>query len=383
MHIMPTNHRPDLVMVRGAGSFLFDREGRRYLDFVQGWAVNALGHCPEEIAAALSAQCRTLLTPSPAYHNDAAGALAERLAQAAGLDYVFLASSGAEANECAVKLARKWGRTQKRGAHEIITTTGSFHGRTLALMSASGKPGWDDMFPPRMEGFVKVPYGDIDAMRAAVTPRTAAILVEPIQGEAGVIVPPMGYLRALRALADETGTLLVFDEVQTGMGRTGTLFRFETEGARPDVLVLGKGLGGGVPLAAVVASRAASRLEPGEHGGTYAGNAGMAAVGNAVFDVVAQPTFLAGVRQRAELLRSTLEQLRQSRPDRFAEVRGAGLLVAIGLVEPEAERIAERAREHGLLVNAPRPNTLRLMPSLRVSAAEIAEMGTLLALASS
>lgn len=381
MHIMPTNHRPDLVMVRGAGSFLFDREGRRYLDFVQGWAVNALGHCPEEIAAALSAQCRTLLTPSPAYHNDAAGALAERLAKAAGLDYVFLASSGAEANECAVKLARKWGRTQKRGAHEIVTTTGSFHGRTLTLMSASGKPGWDDMFPPRMEGFVKVPYGDIDAMRAAVTARTAAILVEPIQGEAGVIVPPMGYLRALRALADETGTLLVFDEVQTGMGRTGTLFRFQAEDARPDVLVLGKGLGGGVPLAAVVASRAASRLEPGEHGGTYAGNAGMAAVGNAVFDVVAQPTFLAGVRQRAELLRSTLEQLRQSRPDRVAEVRGAGLLVAIGLVEPVAERIAERARERGLLVNAPRPNTLRLMPSLRVSATEIAEMGTLLALA--
>lgn len=381
MHIMPTNHRPDLVMVRGAGSFLFDREGRRYLDFVQGWAVNALGHCPEEIAAALSAQCRTLLTPSPAYHNDAAGALAERLAKAAGLDYVFLASSGAEANECAVKLARKWGLTQKRGAHEIVTTTGSFHGRTLTLMSASGKPGWDDMFPPRMEGFVKVPYGDIDAMRAAVTARTAAILVEPIQGEAGVIVPPMGYLRALRALADETGTLLVFDEVQTGMGRTGTLFRFQAEDARPDVLVLGKGLGGGVPLAAVVASRAASRLEPGEHGGTYAGNAGMAAVGNAVFDVVAQPTFLAGVRQRAELLRSTLEQLRQSRPDRVAEVRGAGLLVAIGLVEPVAERIAERARERGLLVNAPRPNTLRLMPSLRVSATEIAEMGTLLALA--
>jgi acetylornithine/N-succinyldiaminopimelate aminotransferase len=360
MYIMPTNHRPDLVMVRGAGSWLFDDQGRRYLDFVQGWAV--------------AEQSRTLVTPSPAYHNDPACALSERLALAAGLDRVFLSSSGAEANECALKLARKWGHLHKAGAHEVVTTHNSFHGRTLSLMSASGKPGWDQMFPPRMEGFVKVPYGDIAAMRAAVTERTAAILVEPIQGEAGVVVPPPGYLGQLRALADETATLLVFDEVQTGMGRTGTLFRFQSEGARPDVLVLGKGLGGGVPLAAVVASEAASCLEPGEHGGTYAGNPLMAAVGRAVFDVVAHPSFLATVVARGALLQRALQELRSERPDVLAEVRGAGLLVAIGLHEPLAEGIAVRAREGGLLLNAARPNTLRLMPSLRVSEAEIAEM---------
>jgi acetylornithine/N-succinyldiaminopimelate aminotransferase len=374
MYIMPTNHRPDLVMVRGAGSWLFDDQGRRYLDFVQGWAVNALGHCADEVCQALAEQSRTLVTPSPAYHNDPACALAERLALAAGLDRVFLSSSGAEANECALKLARKWGRLHKAGAHEVVTTHNSFHGRTLSLMSASGKPGWEQMFPPRVEGFVKVPYGDIAAMRAAVTDRTAAILVEPIQGEAGVIVPPSGYLGQLRALADATGTLLVFDEIQTGMGRTGTLFRFQSEDARPDVLVLGKGLGGGVPLAAVVATLAASCFEPGEHGGTYAGNPLMAAVGRAVFDVVAHPSFLAAVAARGALLHSALQELRGERPDLLAEVRGAGLLAAIGLHEPVAEDIVLRARAGGLLLNAARPNTLRLMPSLRVSEAEIAEM---------
>lgn len=381
MYVMPINNRPDLVMLRGAGSFLFDQAGRRYLDFVQGWAVNALGHCPDEISRALITQSQTLLTPSPAYHNAPARALAERLARAAGLDRVCLASSGAEANECALKLARKWGRLHKRGAHQVVTTLGSFHGRTLAMMSASGKPGWDQLFPPRLEGFVKVPYGDVDAMRAAVGPQTAAILVEPIQGEAGVILPPAGYLRELRALADATDTLLVFDEVQTGMGRTGTLFRFQHEQARPDVLVLGKGLGGGVPLAAVVASERASCLEPGDHGGTYAGNPLMAAIGCAVFDVVAQPSFLAEVAARGEQLRRELLRLQALRPDLIAEVRGAGLLQAVGLRGPLAESISHAAREHGLLLNAPRPETLRLMPSLRVSEAEVTEMSRLLSLA--
>lgn len=374
MHLMPVNVRPNLVMVRGEGSYLFDGEGRRYLDFVQGWAVNALGHSPTEIATALAEQALELLTPSPAYHNRRALELAERLAVASGLDHAFLCNSGAEANECAVKLARKWGRLHKGGAYEVVTTHGGFHGRTLAMMAASGKPGWDAMFPPNLEGFTKVAFGDLDALRAAVSERTAAILVEPIQGEAGVIVPPEGYLRALREVANRTRTLLIFDEVQTGLGRTGTLFRFQREDARPDIMTLGKGLGGGVPLAAVVASREASCFGPGEHGGTYAGNPLMARCGSAVFDVVSDPAFLARVEAHGALLRGRLGTLGGP----VNEVRGAGLLCAVGLDEPIAEAVAQRALELGLLVNAPRPNTLRLMPSLRVTPAEIEEAVELL-----
>jgi acetylornithine/N-succinyldiaminopimelate aminotransferase len=259
MPLLFTNVRPDLVMVRGQGSELFDRTGRRYLDFVQGWAVNCLGHCPEELASALATQSRELLTPSPAYHNERALEVAADLTRLSGLDRAFLCNSGAEANECAVKLARKWGRLHKGGAVEVVTTHQGFHGRTLAMMAASGKDGWDGLFPPNLEGFVKVPFGDVEAVDRAIGERTAAILVEPIQGEAGVIVPPEGYLRALRTLADERGVLLMFDEIQTGVGRTGTFFRFEQEGARPDVMTLGKGLGGGVPVAAVVAVRICSR----------------------------------------------------------------------------------------------------------------------------
>jgi acetylornithine/N-succinyldiaminopimelate aminotransferase len=374
MHLMPVNVRPNLVMVRGAGSELFDSEGRRYLDFVQGWAVNALGHCPAEIASALAEQSKELLTPSPAYYNARSLELAERIAAASGLAHVFLCNSGAEANETAVKLARKWGRINKGGAYEVITTLGGFHGRTLAMMTASGKPGWDAMFPPNIEGFIKVPFGSIEAMRSVVSERTAAIMVEPIQGEAGVNVPPDGYLKELRELADATRTLLVFDEVQTGMGRTGTLFRFQHENARPDIMTLGKGLGGGVPLAAVVASLEASCFGPGEHGGTYAGNPLMARVGTSIFDVVSQPAFLQRVRQLGVRLSAGLSALGGP----VVEVRGAGLLRAIGLERPIAEGVAERARELGLLLNAPRPNTIRLMPSLRVTEGEIDEMLELL-----
>jgi len=253
-HLMNLTNRPPAVMVRGAGSYLWDDAGRRYLDFVQGWAVNALGHCPKEIADAVATQVTKLVNASPAYHNERERALATALAEASGLSRVFFGNSGAEANEGAIKLARKWGKLHKDGAFEIITTHGGFHGRTLATMAASGKPGWDEMFPPRVEGFVKVPFGDADAVERAIGPRTVAILVEPIQGEAGVVVPPDGYLHALSDIARARSVLLMLDEVQTGMGRTGTLFAFQHEGIRPDVLTLGKGLGGGLPLSALVVS---------------------------------------------------------------------------------------------------------------------------------
>jgi acetylornithine/N-succinyldiaminopimelate aminotransferase len=237
--LIPITQRPDVVMVRGDGSYLWDDAGKRYLDFIQGWAVNALGHCPVEVRKALNAQAAQLLTPSPAYHNRPQLELAERLTRASGLQQAHFASSGAEANEAAVKIARKWGRRHKHGAFEVLTTHAAFHGRTLAMMAASGKPGWDALVPPNVPGFRRVPFGDLAATRAAISEHTVALMVEPIQGEGGVVVPEPGYLRALRELANEHELLLILDEVQTGMARTGTLFAFEQVGVAPDVLSLG------------------------------------------------------------------------------------------------------------------------------------------------
>jgi acetylornithine/N-succinyldiaminopimelate aminotransferase len=372
-HVMLHEARPAPIMVRGAGSWLWDSEGRRYLDFVQGWAVNALGHAPIAVKRALTAQAGTLINTSPAFLNQPQITLCAALAEAAGLDQVFLASTGAEANEGAVKLARKWGRLRRNGASRVITTEGSFHGRTLAMMAASGKPGWDSMFPPAIAGFTKVPFGDVAAVAAAIDDTTAAVMVEPIQGEAGVVVPPPGYLAQLRALTRERGVLLVLDEVQTGMGRAGTLFAWQAEDARPDVLTLGKGLGAGVPLAALLASREASCFVPGEQGSTYTGTPLMSAVGLAVLRALQAPRFLTGVRARGAALGAGLNELAA----RFAcpEVRGRGLLWAMMLPEPKAEALVRHARDvEGLLLNAPRPNLLRFMPALTVTAAELRAM---------
>ncbi len=370
-HLMRVATRPPRIMVRGRGSYLWDHTGARYLDFVQGWAVNALGHSPPEITRALHEQAETLLTASPAFHNLPQLLFAGELSRASGMSQVHFASSGAEANEAALKLARKWGRLHRQGAHEIITTEASFHGRTLALMAASGKPGWDLLFPPMMPGFVKVPYGDAEAVASRIGPSTVAVMVEPIQGEAGVIVPPDGYLRDLRALCDEHGLLLIFDEVQTGMGRTGTLLACQREQVLPDILSLGKGLGGGVPVSAVLANERASCFVPGDQGGTYNGNPLLISVARAVFGVVAEPAFLTRVQAAGAELRERLTPLCT---EHGASLRGRGLLWAIALPETRAERVVASCFERGLLLNAPRPTLLRLMPSLRVSDAEIAEM---------
>jgi acetylornithine/N-succinyldiaminopimelate aminotransferase len=375
-HLMNLVARPAPVMVRGEGSFLWDDAGKRYLDFVQGWAVNALGHAPKELVQAVSRQIATLVSVSPAYHNAGELALAEKLAVASGLSRVFFCNSGAEANEGAIKLARKWGRVHKGGAFEIITTVNGFHGRTLATMAASGKPGWSTMFPPAIEGFVKVPFGDAEAVRAAIRKETVAILVEPVQGEGGVVVPPDGYLAALRALADEHGLLLVADEVQTGMGRTGTLFAHQHDGVRPDVMTLGKGLGGGVPLAALVVAERAHCFERGEQGGTFNGNPLATAAGIAVLDAITAEGFLDAVVERGESLRRGLSGLAARHG--IAEVRGRGLLVAARLDRPRAEAVRDAAFDLGLLVNAVRPDTLRFMPALNVGEAEIASLLELL-----
>jgi acetylornithine/N-succinyldiaminopimelate aminotransferase len=342
---------------------------------VQGWAVNALGHAAPEVTRALALQAELLVTASPAFYNLPQLRLAERLVSVSGLARAYFCCSGAEANEAAIKLARKWGRLHRGGAYEILTTENSFHGRTLAAMAASGKPGWDKLFPPHLPGFRKVAFGDVRAMRNAVGADTVAILVEPIQGEAGVIVPPDGYLAELRELADAHDLLLMFDEIQTGMARTGTLFAFEREGARPDVLTLGKGLGGGIAMSAVLANEKASCFAAGDQGGTHHGNPLAAAVGLAVLETLSQPSFLEEVRARGHQLGQALAEL--GRPHR-AKSRGRGLLWALELSEPVAERVRDRCLSLGLLVNAPRASTLRFMPSLRVTKPEIDEMLALL-----
>ena len=240
--LMSITTRPPVVFARGQGSWLWDTEDRRYLDFIQGWAVNSLGHCPPVVAEALAVQSSQLLNCSPAYYSVPLINYARALTDRSGLERVFLANSGAEANEGAIKLARKWGAINRDGAYEIITTHGGFHGRTLATMSASGKPAWEPLFEPKVPGFPKVPLNDLVAVEAAITERTAAIMLEPIQGESGVWPATEAYMRGLRALADRHGILLILDEIQTGMGRTGTLFCFEHYGVCPDIMTLARGL---------------------------------------------------------------------------------------------------------------------------------------------
>jgi acetylornithine/N-succinyldiaminopimelate aminotransferase len=359
-------------MVEGRGSRLWDGEGREYLDFVQGWAVNCLGHGHPVIVDVLASQARRLINCSPSYHNAPMARLATLVAESSGLDAVFFCNSGAEANEGAIKLARKWGARHRGGAYEIVTTHGSFHGRTLATMSASGKPAFARLFEPKVPGFVKVPLNDLDALAAVITERTVAVMLEPIQGEAGVVPADDDYLRAVRALTRERGVLLILDEIQTGIGRTGRLYAFEHVPVAPDILTLGKGLGGGVPLAALVASADASCFEPGDQGGTFNGNALMAAVGCAVMETVNTEAFLARVREASAHLVDRLRAL--SRALGHGEVRGRGLLLALALTRGDAGKIAASAFERGLIVNAPRPDTLRFVPSLTVTPDEIDEM---------
>ena len=367
--LMEITKRPEIVFVSGKGSWLTDERGREYLDFVQGWAVNCLGHSPDVLADVIAEQAARLITPSPAFYNRPMLDLADALVAASGMDEVFFTNSGAEANEGAIKLARKWGALKRDGAYEIVTMVGGFHGRTLATMSASGKPGWDQLFEPKVPGFPKVEIGDLDAVEAAIGDKTVAVMLEPIQGESGVIPAGDGYLRGLRDLTRDRGVLLILDEIQTGMGRTGTLFAFEHTGVRPDILTLGKGLGGGVPIAGLLATREASCFEYGDQGGTFNGNPLMTAVGLAVLGELGREGFLDVVVSRGAYLTRGLEELSQRHG--IGAVRGRGLLLALDLGEPIGAEVVAAALEHGLLLNSPRPDSLRFMPSLTVTEDEI------------
>jgi acetylornithine/N-succinyldiaminopimelate aminotransferase len=375
--LMEITSRPDLVFVRGQGSWLEDHAGKRYLDFVQGWAVNTLGHCAPEMQKALLDQSKLLMNPSPAFYNLPSIELAERLTGASVFDRVFFANSGGEANEGAIKLARKWGQVNKKGAYKIITMNHGFHGRTLATMSASGKPGWDKMFAPQVEGFPKAEINDLESARKLIDDQTVAIMLEPVQGEAGVIPATKEFMQGLRKLADEHKLLFIVDEVQTGMGRTGTMFAYQQSDVVPDIMTLAKGIGGGVPLAALLARQEVCVFSHGDQGGTYNGNPLMAAVGVAVFDALAAPGFMESVNARAKQLSEGLLAL--SAKWGMKGERGMGLLRALVMDRDDGPAIVEAARNlapNGLLLNAPRGNLLRFMPALNVTAEEIDTMLT-------
>jgi acetylornithine/N-succinyldiaminopimelate aminotransferase len=370
--LMEITSRPPTVFVRGEGSFLWDDSGKRYLDFVQGWAVNCLGHSPPAVAEALATQARQLITPSPAYFNDVSLKLATALVDQSCFDRVFFANSGAEANEGAIKLARKYGARHRNGAHEIITFDGGFHGRTLATMSASGKKAFEPLFEPKVSGFPKARLNDLDSVRRLISDKTVAVMLEPIQGEAGVWPATDQFMRDLRELTRAHGLLLILDEIQTGIGRTGKLFHYQHADIAPDIVTLGKGIGGGVPLAALLATEAASCFEHGDQGGTFCGNPLMCAAGLAVLKTVATPEFLKSVADTGRYLESELQRL--SARHGLGEVRGRGLLLALDLRMPMAASIAVRAFEDGVLLNAPKPDALRFMPALNVARQEIDSM---------
>jgi acetylornithine/N-succinyldiaminopimelate aminotransferase len=377
--VMFITQRPDVVMVEGNGSWLTDNNGKRYLDFLQGWAVNCLGHCNPGMIAALNTQAKKLINPSPAFYNEPMIGLSNLLTSNSCFNKVFFANSGAEANEGAIKLARKWGQLNKNGAFEIITFDHSFHGRTLATMSASGKPNWDTMFAPQVAGFPKADLNDLDSVKKLVTDKTVAVMLEPVQGEGGVIPATKEFMRELRQFTKDNNILLIADEVQAGCGRTGTLFAYQQSGIEPDIMTLGKGIGGGVPLAALMATDAVACFVPGDQGGTYNGNPLMTAVGISVIEQLLAPGFLDSVKAKGELLKSEL--LKLCAEFNLEGERGEGLLRALMLGKDIGPKLVELARDRGpegLLINSPRPNLLRFMPALNVSDDEIRQMCNML-----
>ena len=377
--LMYITNRPPIVFLEGAGMFLTDHSGKRYLDYLQGWAVNCLGHSPQCITDALTAQAKKVINPSPAFFNAPSLKLASMLVAHSCFDRVFFASSGAEANEGAIKLARKYGRVHPNASgesrYEIITFDHSFHGRTLATMSASGKPGWDTMYAPQVTGFPKADLDDITSVERLITDKTIGVMLEPVQGEGGVIPASREFMQALRALTKKHGILMMVDEVQSGMGRCGTLFAHQLSGVEPDIMTLGKGIGGGVPLAALLCRQEIACFVPGDQGGTYNGNPLMTAVGIAVMDALTAPGFLQEVVDKGAYLRSQLLML--SERHGLDGERGEGLLRALKLGKDIGPKIVEAARDLapiGLLLNSPRPDLLRFMPALTVTREEIDQM---------
>jgi acetylornithine/N-succinyldiaminopimelate aminotransferase len=373
-HLLPTYARVNLAFVRGEGAWLTTTDGERYLDFTAGVAVNALGHAHPHLIEALTEQAKALWHVSNLYRIPQAERLAERLCAATFADLVFFANSGAEAMECAIKVARKYHAANgDPDRFRIITFEGAFHGRTLATLAAGGQKKYLEGFGPVAEGFDQVPFVDIEAVKRVIGPQTAAVLIEPIQGEGGVRVAPPQALQALRKLCDERGLLLVLDEVQCGVGRSGELFAHQRTGMKPDIMGIAKAIGGGFPLGACLATaEAAKGMTAGTHGSTFGGNPLAMAAGNAVLDVVLAPGFLDHVRRCAILFNQRLAELKDRHGSLIAEIRGEGLLLGLRAVRSSAELVDE-FRAEKLLTVAAGDNVVRLLPPLIIAEAEIAD----------
>ena len=373
-HLLPTYSRVDLAFERGEGAWLITAEGKRYLDFTSGVAVNALGHAHPHMVAAITEQAQKLWHTSNLYRIPEGERLAERLCELSFADFVFFQNSGTEAIECAIKMARKYQFVSgKPERNRIVTFEGAFHGRTLAALAATGNKKYLEGFGPAMPGFDQVAFNDLDAVKKAITAETAAIIIEPVMGEGGVRVVPHNFLRALRKLCDDNGLLLIFDEVQTGIGRTGDLFAYQHTGVEPDIMALAKALGGGFPIGACLATtEAAKGMTAGTHGSTFGGNQLAMAAANAVLDVVTGKGFLEKVRQNGLLMKQRLAELKDRHAAVISEVRGEGLLIGLRMVPPAAEMVDELRNEEMITVAAG-DNVVRLLPPLIIGEAEIAE----------
>ena len=364
--------RPEIVMHEGEGLYLFDTEGNRYLDFIGGWAVNCLGHSPRVISDVLAEQSRQLINASPSFYNLPMLEYADLLIDNCCFERVFFTSTGAEANEGAIKLARKYGAKYKHGASEIITTHHGFHGRTLTTMSATGKKQWENLFEPKTKGFVKTIYNDFNSVQGSVTEKTCAIMIEPIQGEGGVNVASVDYVKQLRNLCNQEDILLIFDEIQTGMGRTGKLFGYEHYGIEPDIMTLGKGIGGGFPLSALLTKERLNIFDPGDQGGTYTAQPLAMAVGLAVLKEILKQDLIVHCEKMGNLILNRLTELSQT--FEIENIRGKGLLIAFDLKEMKGADLVSKCLKDKLLINSPKERSIRLMPPLVVNENEIEEM---------
>jgi acetylornithine/N-succinyldiaminopimelate aminotransferase len=364
-YLMQVGRRLPVTFVRGRGCLLYDDAGREYLDLVAGIAVNLLGHAHPDVVAAVTEQAGTLIHTSNLYFTQPQVELAQRLVEISFPSRVFFCNSGAEANEAAIKLARKWGNRNRDGAFEVISTEGSFHGRTLAAVTAGGQHKYSDPFKPLPEGFVHVPYNDLDAIKAATNPRTVAVLLEPVMGEIGIIPAARGYLAGVRQWCDAQNLLLILDEVQTGLGRTGRWFAHQHHGITPDVMTLAKGLGGGLPIGACLAAPRADVFEPGDHGSTFGGNPLACSAALAVLTVIERDGLVGHAAEMGDVLHEALLDLGTK------DVRGIGLMQAFEFGEPRAKAFQQSCLEAGLIVNAVDDHSVRLVPPLIIGNAEI------------
>jgi len=371
-YYMNVVERVPLTIARGQGARVWDEDRREYLDFVGGWAVNSLGHCHPVVTKALTEQANTLIQTSNQFYTIPQIRFAELLVQNSCLDKVFFGNSGAEANEGAVKLARRYGQLYLGGAYEVITTFESFHGRTLAMVAATGQAKFQKAYPPLPTGFVNVEYNNIEAIKSATADKTCAVMVEPIQGEGGVNIPDDSYLPAIRAWCNQKGILLILDEIQTGVGRTGTLFAYEQYGIEPDIMTLAKGLASGVPIGAILAKERAAVFAIGEHGSTFGGNPLACAAGYATVKFIIDNDIPGKVKAVGQYLIAGLERLKQKFPF-IIDVRGRGLLVAMEFSSDIAQSVVMACLEGGLLVNRVKPNAVRFMPPLIIGTKEVDE----------